>query len=582
MKDFFKMLLATLTAMTIYPLMALVGLFVLSFFFIKSFDSSESLRTANVLKIDLSSGIIEHSIESPPNFLVDSEDNPLVLTNIVDAIRRAATDDDIQVITLENDDIPAGPTQLQTLRKALEEFRKSGKQIIAYGNTMSQNAYLLSTVADKIILNPAGSLDLQGLGVNVTYFKDFIDKYGVGLQVIRHGNFKAAVEPFLRNTMSEENRLQISTLLQDQWAVLEKQLQTSLRLDPEIMKTAIDSLTGLQPVRSYQIGLVSYLGQYSEFEDYVKKLVKQKDASELLATISIQDYIKNENKIFDTQQDHIAVLYAMGEISRGSGGINDENFLEQLREIRKNPSVKGILLRVNSPGGDANLADEILFELQQIGKKVPIVTSFGDVAASGGYYIAMASKAIFADPQTVTGSIGVFGVLPNVKSLVEKNGIHTETITTHRNSHLYSPTTGLSADGQAIMQRRVDAIYNRFVNFVAQNRNKSFSQVDSIAQGRIWSGIRAKQIGLVDHIGGLEDAKNHITKMIPQKNMPFVDYPEIEISIKSQIRNTIRRGLIHTLMASLSEQHRQLLLYFQQLPQDHPSIQMRLPFQLSN
>ncbi|MDP9954370.1 protease-4 [Epilithonimonas hungarica] len=525
MKSFFKLVLANLTA--IFIIIAGFFLFFIGFIILSSISGGTDVKSNSVLTLDLKTKIIDSPSEDQEDIFAfnnKEKETSVLLYDILQAIENAKTDDKIKGISLEMDNINAGMTQLDDIRNALIDFKKSGKFVYAYGNTVSQGAYYLGSVADKYYLNPAGLIELKGLSTEVTFFKNFAEKYGVGIQVIRHGKFKAAVEPFLRDEISPENKEQLSTLLNDIWLNTSNKIASSRKIPLAELNTITDSLYSYLPNLSLKYKLADQLIQKSEYDNIIKKKLNI-DNDKKINKISFAKYSESLNSDSDDKQ--IAVLYASGAIYNGKGydGIYSENFIKEIKKLQKDDDVKAVVFRINSPGGSANASDEILFELQQLKRKKPVVVSFGDYAASGGYYIAMGADKIFSEPNTLTGSIGVFGVIPYFKELAEKNGIRSDVVSTNANSNMISAINGLSPGTLNIMTRSVESTYQRFVHFVTLNRKKSFEEIDALGGGRIWSGVRAKQIGLVDELGTLQDAINYAAKSAGLKDYGVSSYP---------------------------------------------------------
>ncbi|GGG55499.1 signal peptide peptidase SppA [Epilithonimonas arachidiradicis] len=523
MKSFFKIVLANLTAIFI----AIAGFFVffIAFLILSSVSGGTDVKSDSILTLDLKTRIIDSPSEDQEDLLAfKSESKAVLLYDILQAIENAKTDNKIKGISLEMDNINAGITQLDDIRSALNDFKKSGKFVYAYGNAVSQGAYYLGSVADKYYLNPAGLIELKGLSTEVTFFKNFAEKYGIGIQVIRHGKFKAAVEPFLRDEISPENKEQLSTLLNDIWSNTSRKIAESRKIPLTELNTITDSLYSYLPNLSLQYKLADQLIQKSEYDNIIKKKLNI-DKDKKLNKISFAKY--SESLDSDNDGKKIAILYASGAIYNGKGydGIYSENFLKEIKKLQKDDDVKAVVFRINSPGGSANASDEILFEMQQLKRKKPVVVSFGDYAASGGYYIAMGADKIFSGPNTLTGSIGVFGVVPYFKDLAEKNGIRSDVVSTNANSNMISAINGLTPGTLSIMTRSVEATYQRFVHFVTQNRKKTFEEIDAIGGGRVWSGVRAKEIGLVDELGSLQDAIKFAAKSANLKTYNVSSYP---------------------------------------------------------
>ncbi|WP_419869989.1 signal peptide peptidase SppA [Chryseobacterium sp. CT-SW4] len=507
MKSFLKNVLANIVAIII--LFAAFFFFFVIVLMFSSMGSEKSVvvKKNSVLTINLKTNILDSPTEEQTNvFNIKSQTGNVLIYEALEAINKAKTDDNIKGISIEADDLNAGVTQIDDLRNAIEDFKKSGKFVYAYGNTVSQSAYYLGTVADQYFLNPAGSIELKGLSTEVTFFKEFAEKYGIGIEVIRHGKFKSAVEPFLRNDISPENKEQLSTLLNDIWKSTSTRMAVSRKIDTLQFRTIVDSLYGMIPEQSLKYKLADKLIQKSEYDDLIKTKLNAKE-SDKLNKISLGKYISSftdENK----SGDRVAILYASGSIYGGEGynDIYSEKYVEYIKDLQDDDKVKAVVFRINSPGGSANASDEILFELQKLKKKKPLVVSFGDYAASGGYYIAMAADKIYSEPNTLTGSIGVFGVIPYFKDIANKNGVRSDIVATNANSAYYSSLNGVTPYGVAQITRSVEGVYKRFVHFVTQNRKQTFEQIDSVGGGRVWSGTRAKQLGLVDELGTLNDA----------------------------------------------------------------------------
>ena len=523
MRGFFKLVLANLTA--IFILCAGFFIFFIGFLIISSISEGVDIKQDSVLTLDLKTRIIDSPSEDQEDiFAFKNEQTAVLLYDIINAIDRAKNDNKIKGISLEIDNFQAGMTQMDDIRNALIDFKKSGKFVYAYGNTVSQGAYYLGSVADKYYLNPAGLIELKGLSTEVTFFKNFAEKYGIGIQVIRHGKFKAAVEPFLRDDISPENKEQLSTLLNDIWANTSKKIADSRKISLPELNVITDSLYSYLPNLSLKYKLADQLIQKSEYDNIIRKKLNI-DADKKINKISFAKY--SESLESENDGKKIAVLYASGAIYNGKGydGIYAENFVKEIKKIQKDDDIKAVVFRINSPGGSANASDEILFEMQQLKRKKPVIVSFGDYAASGGYYIAMGADKIFSEPNTLTGSIGVFGVIPYFKELAQKNGIRSDAVTTNANSNMISAINGLSPGTLTIMTRSVESTYQRFVHFVTQNRKKSFEEIDSVGGGRVWSGVRAKEIGLVDELGSLQDAIKYAAKSANIKDYSVSAYP---------------------------------------------------------
>lgn len=580
MKNFIKTVLANVIALFIAGL--LLPFFLLFIIVIigsaSSSDKDIKIKENSVLTIDFKSKIVEHENESEASMFDLKDDAELKYQDILNAIETAKNDDKIKGISIELDDIDAGITQIDDIRKSLEDFKKSNKFVYAYGNNVSQASYYLGSVADQYFLNPVGGIELKGLSSEVVFLKEFAEKYGININVIRHGNFKAAVEPFLRNEMSPENKEQMTALLNDTWGEISSKIIQSRKLDATEFKTVVDSLYATIPDLSLKYKLADKLVQKSEYEEIIKnKLNVGKD--EKLNKVSIRNYAFSQVDT-KTNDNKIAVLYASGTIYNGNkySDIHSERYIQYIKNLAQDDNIKAVVLRVNSPGGSANASDEILYELQQLKQKKPLIISFGDYAASGGYYISMAGDRIFAQNNTITGSIGVFGVIPDAKNLANRNGIYSDVVTTNANSNMISPFSGLSSGTLAIAQRSVVNTYNRFVHFVSKNRNKTAEEVDAVGSGRVWSGKRAKEIGLVDEIGSLNDAVKYAANKANIAEYEAVSYPE-KVDKFEQIMGSLRQGNIAEsyVKSQISEENYQLFKVFSDQNFKN-SIQMAMPY----
>ncbi|MFY1046980.1 signal peptide peptidase SppA [Chryseobacterium sp. GP-SGM7] len=526
MKSFFKNVLANIVAIVLLC-------FVFFFFFIImiavgsiSGEKSVSVKKNSVLTINLNTAIIDSPTEEQQSIFNMKKKSSILIYDAVEAIHKAKEDDNIKGISIEVDNFSAGTTQIDDLRNAIEDFKKSGKFVYAYGNSVSQASYYLGSVADQYYLNPSGGIELKGLATEVTFFKDFAEKYGIGIEVIRHGKFKSAVEPFLRNDISPENQEQLSTLLNDIWGNTSSKMAASRKMKADEFKTVVDSLYGMIPDLSLKYKLADKLIQKTEYDQIIRAKLNLK-ADDKLNRVSLHKYI---DSFTDKEKsgDRVAVLYASGSINNGDeyNEIYSEKYIKYIKDLQEDNKVKAVVLRINSPGGSANASDEILFELQQLKKKKPLVVSFGDYAASGGYYIAMGADKIYSEPNTLTGSIGVFGVMPYFKDIANKNGVRSDIVATNANSAYYSSLHGLTPYGVNVMTRSVEGTYKRFVHFVTQNRKKTFEEIDNVGGGRVWSGVRAKEIGLVDELGTLNDAVKFAAQKANLKSYSVASYPK--------------------------------------------------------
>lgn len=500
---------------------------------IPSFFQGKGPKADSVLEITLNSPIKESSMDDETSLFGPPPGSQIYLRDILRSIEKAKEDDKIKGISLRVGSFNGGITQLSDIRTALQDFKESGKFIYAYSHNSSQGGYVLNSVADSLFQNPMGMVLAQGMSAEVMFFKNLGDKFGIDFQVIRHGEYKSAVEPYMRSDLSPENREQLTLILNDIWSDMSQKVITSRKISPEQWKTAVDSLYSFNPHKALQFKLVDKLVQEPEYEQAIAKrlnleIKEDESIHEVLDdhTISLEKY--TETLETETGKDQIAILYASGTIMPGESfsGIQSETYKQTIRDLKEDDNVKAVVLRINSPGGSADASEEILFELRELRKEKPVIVSFGDVAASGGYYMAMEADSIFAQPTTITGSIGVLGMIPSVKKLVNDIGITTDYVNTNENSDfLKTPFKPISPSGMKAMTEMTESVYSTFVRHVMKARKMTYEQVDTIGGGRVWSGIQAKKLGLIDAFGGLNDAIEAAAKKAKLDKYSIVDYP---------------------------------------------------------
>lgn len=586
MKNFFGRVFSTIIGNLLTISVFVILLFVLIFVSALS-APTKSVKDGSVLEISLEDPIMESDMDRSVSIFDMSEDPNVFLQDIIHSIEEAKNDDKIKGISLKLDKFSGGATQATDIRNALEDFKKSGKFVYSYSNSGSQLSYYISSVSDKIYQNPLGGTLLQGLSSNIMFFKNAGDKYGVDFQVIRHGQFKSAVEPYLRTNMSDENRLQLSELLNDVWGNVSNSITKSRKISPEQFTTVTDSLYAFIPETGKENKIYDVLAQENEYQKMLftklgLKEEKSKTDFEVLDkhTIKVEDYFETlSNK---SEKDKIAVLYASGTITEGNGfdGIQSKTYVDAIRKISQNDKIKALVLRVNSPGGSANASEEILYELMQLKTKMPIVVSFGDVAASGGYYIAQASDKIYAQPNTITGSIGVFGMIPNAQKLFNNFGLDFDEVKTNANAdQLKDVMTPMSATAKNTMQKSIVLIYGKFVNHVATNRKLTYEQVDKIGEGRVWSGTRAKQIGLVDDFGSLDTAIKEAAKLAKIEKYSTENYPKRKDSFEEFMDNLQGKNTEAAIAKELGSDGIRIYKEIKMM-NEQKGVQVRLPYDI--
>lgn len=520
-----------------------------------------------------------------PWMTIFSENNKVGLSDIINAIENAKTDKDIEGISILNNASSLGMAQSKALRDALESFKKSGKFVMAYANSYSQKEYYLNSVANPIYLNPVGDMDFKGLSSEIMFFKDFQEKSGLKMEVIRHGKYKSAVEPFLENKMSDANREQTTALLNSVWNSVIADISKSRNISVVKLNEIANGLLARTPEMAKSQKLIDIVAYEDVYHNAVKKALKVANDEEY-NKVSILDYAKKvttTSQSFDSK-DQIAIIYAQGEILGGEGDVNvigEGSMRRSLQEARKNKNVKAIVLRIDSPGGSALTSDLIWREIELTKKMKPVVVSMGNYAASGGYYIACNANKIFAENNTITGSIGVFGVLPNFTQLATKIGIHTEQVKTNENAAEYSPFVPMDEKFKAVTLESVEHIYKTFVSHVAQGRKMTFAQVDSIGQGRVWSGKQALKIGLVDKIGGLDDAIREAATLGKTKEYSTKNFPEFKKDINDLLENLpFAKSKQSFIKEELGEETYRLMEQIKKI-QSQKGVQAMMPYEIT-
>ena len=538
--DFFKRFLASCLGSVV----GLGFLFFIILFGILGISSSSSISNIEKTKIEENS-VLELNLNIPirdrgpkTNVLelsLEISPKAVGLNQILGAISKANKDDKIKGISLSSDFINAGWAQTQEIRNALKDFKESGKFIYAYSNYFSQKGYYLASIADSIFMNPLGMIDFKGLSTEILYYDKFQKKYGVKYEVIRKGEYKSAVEPYLQDKMSEENRSQIKNLLFTVWETISTEISQSRNLNLEELNFIADNLLVTTSKEALKNKFIDKIVHEDNYKKSIKNLLGILDSDDL----NLIDFKRLNSKIKDYDlkiKDKIAIIYAQGTILYVEGSetiIGEELFRETIDELGGNENIKAVVLRIDSPGGDPLTSDILWNSIEKLKKNKPIVVSMGNVAASGGYYIACNANKILANPMTITGSIGVWGTLPNLEGISSDIGINAEQVNTHKNSMGYSLFEPLQSGYKNAMERTIDEVYNLFKLRVSEGRTISYEEVEKYARGYVWSGKEAKKIGLIDEIGGLQDAIYEASKLAEVENFNIVEYPIVEEDFES-------------------------------------------------
>ncbi|HLT42913.1 MAG TPA: signal peptide peptidase SppA [Sphingobacteriaceae bacterium] len=546
MKQFFKYVLATIVGVTLSSVILFLIFFGIMAALVSSVGSEKEfiVKDNSVLKIGLAYPIDERTSNNPFeggfNFLNINSDR-LGLNDILSRIQSAKEDEKIKGIYLDMSTVPSSFATLEEIRDALIDFKASGKFILAYSEVYSQSAYYLTSTADSVFLNPEGILDFRGLASQSMFFKGTLEKLGIEAQVIKVGTYKSAVEPFILDKMSEPNRQQVSSFLGSIYDHFLQGISTSRNIPADSLRAIANELRVQNAEDAVATKLVDGLKYKDEIISDLKERLGVKEDKEI-NLVAIEKYNNSKAKPDASVKDRIAVIYATGEIISGEGSdsqIGSERISREIRKVREDEKVKAVVLRINSPGGSALASDVIWREVKLTKEAKPIVVSMGDVAASGGYYIACAADSIFAQPNTITGSIGVFGIIPNLEGFFNsKLGITFDEVKTGEYADLGNTTRPLTPGERSIIQQQVDQIYFTFTNKVAQGRNKERVYIDSIGQGRVWTGEQALGLGLVDRLGGIETAIKSAAKMADIEKYRLVNYPALSDPFKALLGNT--------------------------------------------
>ncbi len=530
MKNFFKIVLGTLVG----SLLALVLAFFILLGIVGSMatfsETTPVVPKSAVLSLDFNSAITEQSTEDPFasfNPLQSGASKTQGLLSFIQTIDKAAEDPAIKFIYMNVTNLSAGVTHIEEVKAAIERFRLSGKAVIAYADNYSQASYYLATSADKVYLSPTGMMPLTGVSISSIFFKDLLDKLGIEVQLIRHGKFKAAAEQFISNKMSEENRQQLQAYVDAVWKTWSSQISTARGISIEKINQLTDDLSLATAQNALDEGLIDGLMYKDNMIDTLVKLFgveKEKD----LKMISSTAYSKAIFKIDFKEKNKIAIIYADGEIVMGKSNNNiaSDSFIDHISKVRKDSTIKAVVFRVNSPGGSAQSSDVIERELQLLMKDKPVVVSMGDYAASGGYWISAKANKIYTNNTTLTGSIGVFSMIPNFQKTMTKHLLlNTEAVNSNKHSDIMSGYRALDTQEAEFIRTAIEQIYTDFLGLVSEGRGMTTEQVDEIAQGRVWAGSDAIIIGLADERGGITEAIASAATLGNLEGYRIVEYP---------------------------------------------------------
>ena len=583
MKDFFKFTFASMLGVvlagfvfTILGIVSMVGM-------MASSDTETVVKENSIFVLDLEGTLSERVQENPFQALMGEEYQTYGLDDILTSIQKAKDNENIKGIYLQAGMMEASFASLEEIRHALKDFKESGKFIVAYGDTYTQGMYYLASVADKVIVNPQGSIAWQGLASQTIFFKDLLEKVGVEMEIFKVGTYKSAVEPFIATEMSDANREQITAFLTSIWGRLLEDISESRSIPTDDLNRYAEEFAMLSPAETY---IANGLADTLMYKDGVLAYLKEmsgREADESLRTLSVED-MKNvkRNVPLDKSGNIIAVYYAYGGIDDTSSpeeGIDSEKVIKDLRLLREDETIQAVVFRVNSPGGSAYGSEQIWREVVLLKEKKPVIVSMGDYAASGGYYISCAADCIVADPTTLTGSIGIFGMFPNMEGLLtDKLGLHFDVVKTNKFADMGDMTRPFNNEEKAAMQNFINQGYKLFVQRCADGRGMSVEAIEKIAEGRVWTGATAKELGLVDELGGLDKAIDIAAEKAGVEAYSIINYPS-QSGFFSTLMDEGKDNYINgKMMDALGETYH--YLRFVESLKDMDRIQARMPFDL--
>lgn len=589
MKSFIKYTMATvvgifltMTLFTIISIISLAGMMATE-------GMSAPIKEKSILRLDLSGTLAERSESNPFAALMGEENTALSLEDALLALDKAAKNENIIGVYLEGGAMGANPGMAQELRQALVEFKESGKWVVAYGDSYGKTAYYLSSVADSVLLNPEGNVDFGGMASQIMFYKDVMEKIGVKMQVFKVGTYKSAVEPFVCTEMSPANREQVTSYLFSIWTNMLKDVAASRNMEVGKLNSLADSLTMISEASvALNGGLVDKLCYMDEVKAILREKSGIEDEDDDLVFASVADVAKSET-LDEKVDEQVAVYYAYGEIvqSQGTGlGMSQEHqivgekMIKDLQDLREDDDVKAVVIRVNSPGGSAFASEQIWREVCLLKEKKPVVVSMGGMAASGGYYISCAANRIFAEPTTLTGSIGIFGMIPDMSELMtEKIGLKFDVVKTNEMSDIGTMARPFNEAESAQMQKMINRGYDLFTKRVADGRGMAQDSVKLIAEGRVWTGEQGLNIGLVDELGNLDDAVAHAAELAKVEKFRAVGYPAPDNPF-DQLLNQTKGGYLDSELRELLGEGYAVYSLVRNV-KDADRIQARMPFEMN-
>lgn len=590
MKDFLKFTLATVTGIVLSGIVLFIISMVTLFGIMSASDTETVVKKNSVMVLDLNGVLVERTQENPMDLLSQmfGDNTPTYgLDDILSSIKKAKENENIKGIYLQTTSLATSYASLQEIRDALLDFKESGKFVIAYGDSYTQGLYYLASVADKVMLNPMGMIEWKGIASAPLFYKDLLKKVGIEMQVFKVGTYKSAVEPFISTEMSAANREQVNAFISSIWGQVTEGVSASRYLPVDTLNAYADRMLMFYPAEeSVKCGLADTLIYKNNVRAYLKEMVgiDEDDKLPLLGLSEMVNVKKNVPK--DKSGNTVAVYYASGEITDYAGsaasdeGIVGTKVIRDLRKLKDNDDVKAVVLRVNSPGGSAFASEQIWHAVKELKEKKPVVVSMGDYAASGGYYISCIADTIVAEPTTLTGSIGIFGMVPNVKELSDKVGLTFDVVKTNKYSDFGNIMRPFNEGEKTLMQMMIAKGYDTFVTRCADGRGMTKEAIEKIAEGRVWTGEEAKKLGLVDELGGIDKALEIAVAKAGIENYTVVSYPEkqdfLSVLFETGPTNYVESQL---LKSKLGEYYQQFGLL--KNLKEKSMIQARIPFELN-
>lgn len=583
MKEFLRSTLATITGVLICGFIFIILGVTMLAGFVASSESETIVMPNSVFTLELKGTVQERYQPSPVDQFFEDQISTYGLEDILNSIQKAKEDEQIKGIYLHTGALACSTASLQAIHRALADFKQSGKFLIAYADMYTQGGYYLASVADKVIVNPVGSLSWHGLASETMFLKDFLAKIGVKMQIFRVGTYKSAVEPMTNTEMSPANRKQTQAFLESTWKSIVSDVAASRNISVDSLNLLADQNMDLRPAEDYvRCGLADTLMYKDEVLSYLKSLAGLTEEDNL-QTLSLDEMTRVKSVTPKSKtRDVVAVYYAYGEIDNGSSydeGINSEKVAKDLRDLRKDKNVKAVVLRVNSPGGSAYGSEQIWREVTLLKAEKPVVVSMGDYAASGGYYISCAANKIVAEPTTLTGSIGIFGMMPDASELLtNKLGLHFDGVKTHKMADMGSMSRPFNAEESALMQQMVNQGYALFTKRCAEGRNIPLEELCKIAEGRVWTGSMAKELKLVDELGGPDTAIQLAAELGKVKDYKLKSYPTKQ-DFLTELLNTRADRYIHSQLQETFGEYYQGFEWLRHVEQSD-RLQARLPFNM--